>query len=142
MEDSPEEQYEVFLRILREGVPMSVALTVSGFSKSEVNRMRRDPIVDRQIRLAMTEKERIVLSALLRSAADGNTDAARWYLERRSDDWITVADKAKLSLAKERWKLEQEIIKAELAADPARIIAENTPKAISSGDVVDMEDDE
>jgi hypothetical protein len=121
---------------------MSIALTVSGFSKSEVNRMRRDPVVDRQIRLAMTEKERIVLSALLRSAADGNTDAARWYLERRSDDWVTVVDKAKLSLAKERWKLEQDIIKAELAADPARIVAESAPKAIASHDVIDMEDDE
>ena len=141
---TPEQQYEELLRALREGVPMNMAITLSGFSKSEVARMRRsDPLIDRQIKHAMLEKERIVLASLLRSAADGNTDAARWYLERRSDDWVTVADKAKLKLAKERWRLEQEIIKAELQADPARMVAENTMPALQAKrepDVIDVDE--
>lgn len=141
---TPEQQYEELLRALREGVPMNMAITLSGFSKSEVARMRRaDPLIDRQIKHAMLEKERIVLASLLRSAADGNTDAARWYLERRSDDWVTVADKAKLKLAKERWRLEQEIIKAELQADPARMVAEHTMPALQAKrepDVIDVDE--
>lgn len=141
-EITPEQQYEELLRALREGLPMGMALTISGFTKTEVTQMRRDPIVDRQIRHAMLEKERIVLASLLRSAADGNTDAARWYLERRSDDWVTVAEKAKLRLARDRWKLEQEIIKAELQADPARMVETHAMPALQAKreDVIDAEE--
>lgn len=137
---TPEEQFLEFLRVLREGVPISVAMTVSGYSKAEVARMRKNWDIDRQIRLAMSEKERLVLASMLRSASEGNTDAARWYLERRSDDWMTQEQRHKLSMAKSRWKLEQEIIKAELSADPNRIAAQN-PKAIESADIVDEDED-
>lgn len=130
-----------FIRILREGVPLSTAMTVAGYTDAQVRKLRKNWEIDRQIRIAMAEKERLVLASMLRSAADGNTDAARWYLERRSDDWMTQEQRHKLSMAKARWKLEQEIIKAELSADPNRVAAQNA-KALPDPDVIDVEVEE
>lgn len=135
----PQQQFMEFIRILREGVPISTAADVAGYTAAQVKKLRSNWEIDRQIRIAMAEKERLVLSAMLRSAADGNTDAARWYLERRSDDWMTQEQRHKVKLARAKWKLEQEIIKAELSADPNRVAAQNA-KALPQNREEDEED--
>jgi hypothetical protein len=67
----PQQQFMEFIRILREGVPISTAADVAGYTAAQVKKLRSNWEIDRQIRIAMAEKERLVLSAMLRSAADG-----------------------------------------------------------------------
>jgi len=119
---------EEFLRILSEGDRMETALIISGMSFTELAKLRRVPEFDRKVREAQVQKERAVLNALMVSALGGNTDAARWILERRSEEYMSIKDRRNMKLQEERWKMEKKIIKAELEADPHRVAAQNTKR--------------
>jgi len=118
-----EQKYHTLLRALREGNRLEVALLAAGLNMIEYRALRTVPEIDEQIRLAMVEKERAILNSLTQAALDGNTDAARWFLERKSDAYMTVAQRKTQKLAEDRWRMEKKIINAELNADPNRVAA-------------------
>lgn len=137
-----DEKFDVLLRTLREGHRLEVALVTAGMTIVEYQRLRKAHREnERSIRLAMMEKERAVVEALTKAALDGNTDAARWYLERVSDSWMSVEKRRAAKLAEDKWKMEKKIIEAELASDPSRVALQankKQPKALV-GDIVDGE---
>lgn len=126
--------------MLREGLPMKRCAELSGLSMAEVNAMRKIPEVERAIVSASTEKERAVLSSLLLAAVQGNTDAARWYLERRSPDYMSINQRLSAKLAEARWRMEKRIIRAELDADPHRTAQSANRKLEAMSN--DLEEDE
>jgi hypothetical protein len=123
-EEDIEKRLHKFLNLLREGLPLRRCVDLAGFTQSEMNAMRRVPEIEQAIVEASTEKERAVLNALLLSAVQGNTDAGRWYLERRSADYMSINQRKTAKLAEDRWRMEKKIIKAELGADPGRVAME------------------
>lgn len=137
-----DEKFDILLRTLREGHRLEVALVTAGMTIIEYQRLRKAHREnERSIRLAMMEKERAVVEALTKAALDGNTDAARWYLERVSDAWMSVEKRKAAKLAEDKWRMEKKIIEAELASDPTRIALQankKRPKALE-GDIVEGE---
>lgn len=135
-----EEKFDILLRTLREGHRLEVALVTAGMTIIEYQCLRKaHPENERSIRLAMMEKEKAIVDALTRSALEGNTDAARWYLERVNEAYMSIEKRRSIALAEDKWKMEKKIIKAEMASDPARIAAASSkkkPKAIE-GEVID-----
>lgn len=137
-----DEKFDVLLRTLREGHRLEVALVTAGMTIVEYQRLRKAHREnERSIRLAMMEKERAVVEALTKAALDGNTDAARWYLERVSDSWMSVEKRRAAKLAEDKWKMEKKIIEAELASDPTRVALQANKKQpkVLVGDIVDGE---
>lgn len=135
-----DEKFDILLRTLREGHRLEVALVAANMTIIEYQRLRKAHREnERAIRLAMMEKERAIVEALTKSALDGNTDAARWYLERVSDAYMSVEKRRAAKLAEDKWKMEKRIIEAELASDPMRVALQankKKPKAIE-GEVID-----
>lgn len=139
-----DEKFDILLRTLREGHRLEVALVYSGMTIIEYQRLRKaHPENERSIRLAMMEKERAIVDSLTKAALDGNTDAARWFLERVSDHYVSYEKKKAAQLAEDKWKMEKRIIEAELNSDPTRVAikAGKAPVAIEGdiieGDVID-----
>lgn len=139
---SMDEKFDILLRTLREGHRLEVALVTAGMTVIEYQRLRKSHREnERSIRLAMMEKERAVVESLTRAALDGNTDAARWYLERVSEDYMSVEKRRAAKLAEDKWRMEKKIIEAELAADPTRIALQagkKKPKSLPA-EVVEVE---
>jgi len=132
---------EKFLQILGEGNRIETACVISGLSYLELCKLRKVPEFDHQVRQAQVLKERMILDSLTRAAIEGNTDAARWILERKSEEYMSMKDRRNMELAEERWRMEKKIIKAELEADPHRVAA-NSPKRIApvEDEPLEMED--
>jgi hypothetical protein len=125
-----EDKFNALLRHMREGLPLETCLSLSDMTMNEYRAMNHIPEARQQMVSAMAEKERIVLDSIISSAVNGNTDAARWYLERRSGKaYMTEAQKHALDLQIDRWRMEKKIIRAELEADPHRVAAKRGRKA-------------
>lgn len=116
-----EQKYQTFIRALREGNRLEVALLAANLNMVEYRALKAVPQIYEQIRMAMVEKERAILNALTTAAIEGNTDAARWFLERRSEAYMTVAQRKTQALAEDRWRMEKKIINAELNSDPNQV---------------------
>ena len=135
-----EDKFDILLKTLREGHRLVVALVTAGMTIIEYQCLRKaHPENERSIRLAMMEKEKAILDALTRSALEGNTDAARWYLERMNEAYMSVEKRRNIALAEDKWRMEKKIIKAEMASDPTRIASRARKKkpAEIEGEVVD-----
>lgn len=130
-----EDKFNALLRHMREGLPIETCLSLSDMTMDQYRAMNHIPEARQQMVTAMAEKERIVLDSIISAAVNGNTDAGRWYLERRSGKaYMTEAQKTALSLQIDRWRMEKKIIRAELEADPHRVASKpgrkSKPKAI------------
>ena len=120
---TPQQIYHEFISSLRGGNSIEVACVYSGLTMTQLRLMRQDPEIDEEIRRAAVEAEMSLVSSLVKAGLEGNTDAARWYLERKGEQYMTVAQRKEANLKSERWQLEKRIVEAELEADPANAVA-------------------
>lgn len=138
-----EETFNKLIFALEGGNRVEVALLHSGMDMHTYRELRKDPVIRKMIDEARATSEMVIVESMREAAKQGNTVAAAWILERVSgtDAYMTEPQRRAEKMARERWKLEQQIIAAELEADPMRAAQMITGKKVrrkKRGNTIDV----